>query len=92
MEWNLAAQLIECRNLNAQSTGLVTIRLLWRQIRGLALRYTNDVLNHGFDRCVEGCACGAALSIYGDEPGILVQHLRGTRTFIRDTSHAEIAP
>lgn len=38
------------------------------------------------------------LSIYGDEPGILVQHsrinvqLRVTRTSIRDASHAEIAP
>jgi hypothetical protein len=38
-----------------------------------------------------------ALSIYGDEPGILVQRsrinvrLRGTRTFIRDASRAEVA-
>lgn len=39
-----------------------------------------------------------ALSIYGDEPGILVQpsridvQLRGDRTFIRDAPRAEVAP
>ena len=45
-----------------------------------------------------GCARFRALSIYDEAIGILVQHsrinvqLRGTRTFIRDASRAEVMP
>lgn len=53
----------------------------------------NDAINDAIDEGVRG-----ALSIYGDEPGILVQRsrinvrLRGIRTFIRDATRAEVAP
>jgi hypothetical protein len=40
----------------AQSQGAIKP---WHQHAAAKRNYTHDTLNHGFDRCVETCACGA---------------------------------